>query len=79
MMRKTSPQKITAGKNDMLPEHDFTGGVRGKYYKDRLQGYTINIYKTDGTTLVKDINRKRQSLPRYRGENQHANRSRRLC
>jgi hypothetical protein len=37
--------------DDMLPEYDFTGkkGVRGKYYLDRRQGYTIRVHNEDGT------------------------------
>lgn len=34
----------------MLPEYDFSGGVRGKYAKAlREQGYTIRVYEADGT------------------------------
>lgn len=36
----------------MLPEYDFTGGVRGKYYKAYRKGHTVKIHKTDGTTSV---------------------------
>jgi hypothetical protein len=38
--------------DDMLPEYDFTrmkGGVRGKYYKARREGYTVKINHEDGT------------------------------
>ncbi len=36
--------------DDMQPEYDFSGGIRGKYAK-RLKenGYTIRIYHPDGT------------------------------
>lgn len=37
----------------MLPEYDFSGGVRGKHYKDRQAGYTVTIHKIDGSTEVK--------------------------
>jgi hypothetical protein len=34
----------------MRPEHDFSGGVRGKYAKRLMEnGYTIRIYHADGT------------------------------
>ena len=36
--------------DDMLPEYDFSGGVRGKHYQAYQRGYTIVIHKTDGTT-----------------------------
>lgn len=38
--------------NDMRPEYDFTGGVRGKHHKALRQGYTVKVHQTDGTTLV---------------------------
>ncbi len=41
--------------NDMRAEYDFTGGVRGKYYRAMQAGYTITIHKADGTTVVKDV------------------------
>ncbi len=34
----------------MMPEYDFSGGVRGKYAKAlREQGYTIRVYESNGT------------------------------
>ncbi len=39
--------------DEMLPEYDFKnmkGGVRGKYTKAYRSGYTVKIYKADGTT-----------------------------
>ncbi len=41
--------------SDMRAEYDFTGGVRGKYYKAMQKGYTITIHKSDGTTVVKHV------------------------
>jgi len=41
--------------NDMRAEYDFSGGVRGKYYKAMQAGYTITIRKADGTTVVKEV------------------------
>ena len=37
----------------MLPEYDFTGGVRGKHYRAMQAGYTVTIHKADGTKVVK--------------------------
>lgn len=47
-MKKTTSKTQTY--DDMRPEYDFSGGIRGKYAK-RLKenGYTIRIYHTDGT------------------------------
>jgi hypothetical protein len=35
----------------MRTEYDFADGVRGKHYKAMQAGYTITIYKADGTTV----------------------------
>ncbi len=37
---------------EMLPEYDFSGGVRGKHAAQYQRGHTVNIRKTDGTTVV---------------------------
>ncbi|MEW6236230.1 MAG: hypothetical protein AB1656_12665 [Candidatus Omnitrophota bacterium] len=39
----------------MRAEYDFTGGARGKHYRDVQAGYTITIHKADGETVVKDV------------------------
>jgi hypothetical protein len=44
----------------MRAKYDFSGGVRSKYYKARLQGCTIKIHKADGTTFVKHIKREKK-------------------
>ncbi|GEM_PF-607169 len=38
--------------DDMRPEYDFRGGVRGKHYRAYRQGHTVTIHKMDGTTVV---------------------------
>lgn len=47
-----------AREDDMRPEYDFTGGVRGKHHKLLEQGYTIRIHKTDGTVVEKLVSGK---------------------
>ncbi|HEY9897508.1 MAG TPA: hypothetical protein V6D34_19195 [Candidatus Sericytochromatia bacterium] len=37
--------------DDLLPEYDFTGGVRGKHYRAYRQGHTVTIRQADGTTV----------------------------
>ena len=37
---------------DILPEYDFTGGIRGKHYQEYRQGHTVTIHQADGTTVV---------------------------
>ncbi len=41
--------------DDMCPEYDFTGGVRGKHYKELREGYSIKIHQADGTTLIQNF------------------------
>jgi len=36
----------------MLPEYDFSGGVRGKHYKAYREGHTVKIHRENGTTIV---------------------------
>jgi hypothetical protein len=54
-MKKAVTKRVQMKDNDMRSEYDFTGGVRGKYYKAMQAGYTIMIQNTDGTTAVKDV------------------------
>ncbi|NJM27617.1 MAG: hypothetical protein HC856_04140 [Pseudanabaena sp. RU_4_16] len=35
---------------DMLPEYDFSEGVRGKHYQAYRQGHTVKIHQPDGST-----------------------------
>ncbi len=41
--------------DEMLPEYDFSGGVRGKHYQAYQRGYQVIIHKMDGTTEVRDF------------------------
>jgi hypothetical protein len=36
----------------MLPEYDFSGGVRGKHYQSYREGHTVKINEPDGTVTV---------------------------
>jgi hypothetical protein len=36
----------------MLPEYDFSKGVRGKHFREYQQGYTVTITHPDGTQTV---------------------------
>ncbi len=38
--------------DEMLPEYDFTGGVRGKHCEAMRKGYIVKIDQADGTTLI---------------------------
>jgi hypothetical protein len=39
----------------MLPEYDFSEGVRGKHYEAYHQDYQVIIHKMDGTTEVREF------------------------
>ncbi len=56
----THPTSVTesnqqAAGDEMLPEYDFSGGVRGKHYQAYRRGYQVTIHKMDGTTEVRDF------------------------
>ena len=36
--------------DDLMPESDFSGGVRGKHYQAYRQGHSVTIHKPDGTS-----------------------------
>ena len=49
-MKKNSSKARKTSDNDLLPEYDFSGGVRGKYARAlREHGYSIRVYEADGT------------------------------
>jgi len=50
----------------MLPEYDFSNGVRGKHYRQMQRGYTITIFNPDGTTTVKRVRSLIEIAPRRR-------------
>lgn len=53
MKKKIS--KTSIQEEEMLPEYDFRGGVRGKHYQAYRQGHTVMIRKNDGTTVVQSF------------------------
>ena len=48
-MNKEYARKRPAGDDQMLPEYDFSGGVRGKHYQAYTSGYRVVVHRTDGT------------------------------
>ncbi len=48
--------------NDMRPEYDFSGGIRGKHYKAYRKGHRVTIHKTDGTTVVQDFTPEKKTV-----------------
>lgn len=49
--RDCNPEELD---EEMLPEYDFTGGVRGKHYQEYRQGHRVTIHQTDGTTIIQN-------------------------
>ena len=41
---------------EMLPEYDFSGGVRGKHYQAYRVGHSVTIHREDGSTSVQHFN-----------------------
>ncbi len=54
-MNETSSKQHYAEDSDMLPEYDFTGGVRGKHHQAYRSGHTVTIHQTDGTKIVQQF------------------------
>jgi len=41
--------------DEMLPEYDFSNGVRGKHYQAYRRGHRVIIHKADGTTVIEEF------------------------
>ena len=41
--------------DDMRPEYDFSGGVRGKHYKAYREGHTVKILQEDDTIIFQEF------------------------
>lgn len=41
--------------DEMLPEYNFSEGVRGKHYQAYRRGYQVIVHKMDGTTETRDF------------------------
>lgn len=52
MKKATQNRRRTSADSDMLPEYDFSGGVRGKHYKAYRRGHTVKIHQADGTVSI---------------------------
>jgi hypothetical protein len=52
MKKATSKPKKTVIHEEMLPEYDFSEGVRGKHLGAYRQGHAVKIHKPDGSTQV---------------------------
>ena len=52
---KKDTNKAKAVADEMRPEYDFSGGVRGKHYREMRKGYRIKIHNADGSVTVQDV------------------------
>jgi hypothetical protein len=52
-MKKKQASKQLKDKDEMLPEYDFSSGVRGKHYKAYRKGHTVTVHKKDGGVDVR--------------------------
>jgi hypothetical protein len=55
-MKKPTHDPDQAEVEEMLPEYDFSGGVRGKHARALQQGYTVKVHRLDGSTTVQHLN-----------------------
>ena len=47
-------RRRTSRKDDVLPEYDFTGAVRGKYYERYQQGTNVVLLDPDVAAVFRD-------------------------
>jgi hypothetical protein len=48
-MNKTNYTSSNIDEDDLLPEYDFSQGVRGKHHQTDRQGHSVTISYQDGT------------------------------
>ena len=53
-MNDENPEHISED-DDMAPEYDFSGGVRGKHALALQGGYKVIVHKADGTSEDRDF------------------------
>ncbi|WP_373540879.1 hypothetical protein [Chamaesiphon sp.] len=54
-MSKTNNTPSQFDEDDLLPEYDFSKGVRGKHHQAYRQGHSVTINYQDGTTTTKEF------------------------
>lgn len=52
-MKKKAEAKMAS--DEMRKEYDFSGAVRGKYFRNMREGYSVIVHNEDGTTLVQNF------------------------
>jgi hypothetical protein len=54
-MIKANYTPVQLDEDDMLPEYDFSKGVRGKHHQAYRQGHSVTINHQDGTTTTQEF------------------------
>jgi hypothetical protein len=54
-MSKANYRPVQLDEDDMLPEYDFSKGVRGKHHQAYQQGHSVTIHHQDGTTNTQEF------------------------
>jgi hypothetical protein len=52
-MKNTTSKGENPENDELLPEYDFSGGVRGKHHVAYREGHTVEVHKADGTIDVR--------------------------
>jgi hypothetical protein len=54
-MSKTNYTPAQFDEDDLLPEYDFSKGVRGKHHQAYQQRHSVTIKHQDGTTTTQEF------------------------
>ncbi len=57
-----SPENDRIDKDEMRPEYDLRGGVRGKYYKQYMEGTNLVVLDPDVAAVFRDSESVNQAL-----------------
>lgn len=57
-----SQKNSSEPKEEMREEYDFSGGVRGKYYKQYMEGTNVVLLEPDVAKVFKDSESVNQAL-----------------
>ena len=57
-----NPENDRIGEDDMRPEYDLRGGVRGKYYKQYMEGTNVVLLDPDVAAVFRDSESVNQAL-----------------
>ena len=57
-----SPENDRADEDEMRPEYDLRGGVRGKYYKQYMEGTNLVLLDPDVAAVFPDSDSVNQAL-----------------